>query len=501
MTSCKGSPYNARLSYSLVAMVTIIVVLGFFSLWLGERIPIHGGFGWDGQFYGAIAQSLDVRTLDSYYIQRILPSAIVHFSLTVLEQPLDNRHVILGFSFLNFTLLLLSCILYGCIGEELNLGKSGFWLGFIGIFVNFAYFKFAWYDPVLTDVAATAISLAMLLFYLRRQQLPLMFAVILGANTWPTLIYAGVFLLAFPRDPIVERKTSQPRYLAAGLAAFVFAGVIALYYVMHYDRSPVEVRGMSAAIPLSLGLCMLYIYSASVSLLHGITARTVLASLTPRHAAAAATLFLATKIPAFLFADRSKYHVNAAGTTAGILMHSVVWPLGFLVCHPVYFGPVFLLFLFFWNPFSRIIREYGMGLTLVVLMGVLMSINTESRQNIPSYVMAVPFLGLLVEKLALPGRFFWVMGALALASSKVWMRLTLPGYYDARYLRFPFQDVFMSQGPWMSNRMFVVQGALVLVTAVLLYAYLKNKPGASEASREADIPEDGHALDSPRHNP
>lgn len=477
MTSCKGSSYNARLNYTLVAMVTIIAVLGLFSLSWGERVPFHGGLGWDGQIYGAIAQDLDVRSLDGYYIQRILPSAIVHFSLIVLRQPLDNRHVVLGFSLLNFVLLLLSCILYRCIAGELNLGKSGIWLGFIGIFVNFAYFKFAWYDPVLTDVTATAISLAMLLFYLRRQQLPLMFVAFLGAYTWPTLIYAGVFLLMFPRDPIVERETNQPRYLAAGLAAFVFAGVIALYYVKGYGRYPVEVRGTGAAIPLNLVLCTLYIYLASVSLLHGISAQTILTSLTPRHAVAATTLFLAVKIPAFLLADSSKHHVNGIGTSAGILMHSVVWPLGFLVSNPVYFGPVFLLFLLFWKPFSKIIRDYGIGLTLVVFMGVFMSINTESRQNIPSYVMAVPFLGLLVEKLALPGWFFWLMGALALASSKVWMCMSLPAYDDTQYLRFPLQKFFMSLGPWMNNRMFVLQGILVVITTVLLYAYLKNKPG------------------------
>lgn len=501
MTFCKGSPCNVQLNYMLVAMVTIIAGLGFFSLSWGEQIPINGGFGWDGQIYGAIAQNLDVRSLDIYYIQRIFPSAIVHFSLTVLQQPLDDRHVVLGFSLLNFVLLLLSCILYRYIAEELNLSESGFWLGFIGIFVNFAYFKLAWYDPVLTDVAATALSLAMLLFYLRRQQLPLMFVAFLGAYTWPTLIYAGVFLLAFPRDPIVELKTSQPRYLAAGLAAFVFAGVIALFYVKNYGWNYLEGHGIRVAIPLSLVLCVLYVYSASASLLHGISARTILASLTPRHAAAAATLFVATKVPAYLLADSSKYHVNTVGTTADIVGHSVVWPLGFLVTHPVYFGPIFLLFLFFWKPFSEIIRDYGIGLTLVVFMGVFISINTESRQNIPSYVMAVPFLGLFVKRLALPARFFWLMGTLALASSKVWMRMGLPAYDDDQYLHFPLQNFFMSGGPWINNHMFVLQGVLVLVTAVMLYAYLKNKLGAREASLKTDFSEDGHPLDFPLHNP
>ncbi len=111
---------------------------------------------------------------------------------------------------------MLSCVIYLFIAEELDLHQSGLWFGFVGIFVNFAFFKYAWYYPVLTDVSAAALSLAMLLFYLRRRQLPLVIVTLMGAYTWPTLIYIGLFLLMFPRESIVEQKTSLPRWLAIG---------------------------------------------------------------------------------------------------------------------------------------------------------------------------------------------------------------------------------------------------------------------------------------------
>jgi hypothetical protein len=127
------------------------------------------------------------------------------------------------------------------------------------------------------------------------------------------------------------------------------------------------------------------------------------------------------------------------------------------------------------EPVAYLKDSYGLGLTLVILMGVLVSIDTESRHNIPGYIIAVPFLGVVVDKLPSPSRFIWLIGILALAASKIWMRMGLPAYDDEQYLRFPLQNAFMSIGPWMNDRMFVLQGSIVLATAALLYAYLRSK--------------------------
>jgi len=339
-------------------MIMIIVVLGIVSISFGERILINNGFGWDGEIYGTVAQTLDFRSLDTYYIHRIFPSIVVHFALTILHQPLDNKDVVFAFSFLNLGLLLLACVLYRLIAKELGMYRSGFWLGFVGIFVNFAYLKVPWYYPVLTDVAATALSLAMLLFYLRRKQLPLLIVAFFGAYTWPSLICAAVLLLAFPRDPIVDKETYLPKYLAAGLAFFVFTSLVWLCYIRHYGWNDTQAQPIRIALPLSMVLCALYVYLASASLLHGVSARTLMMSFSRRGAAAGVALFIiAAMIPAHLFADHPKYGVNIRSFMADNVMRSVVRPLAFLVAHPVYFGPVFLLFLFCWRPFTEIIRS------------------------------------------------------------------------------------------------------------------------------------------------
>jgi hypothetical protein len=50
--------------------------------------------------------------------------------------------------------------------------------------------------------------------------------------------------------------------------------------------------------------------------------------------------------------------------------------------------------------------------------------------------------------------------------------MNLPAFDDQQYQGFPFQNYFMMQGPWMSNQMYLLQGAIVLVAAALLYLCL-----------------------------
>jgi hypothetical protein len=50
--------------------------------------------------------------------------------------------------------------------------------------------------------------------------------------------------------------------------------------------------------------------------------------------------------------------------------------------------------------------------------------------------------------------------------------MNLPAFDDFQYQRFPFQNYYMMLGPWMSNQMYLLQGAIVLVAAALLFVCL-----------------------------
>jgi len=458
---------------SLVLSLSLIAALGIGSVFWGEKIAINQGFGWDGRVYGTLAREMNFRALGDYSFQRILPSTLVHAALVTLRQPLDNEHIVRAFGLLNLGMILISCFLYRKIADELHLGRRGFWLGFAAIFINFAHCKGIWYYPVATDPTAVALSLAMLLYYLRGQVFRLFLASLLGAFTWPSLIYAGAFLLAFRRSLVKEEEADRPRWLAAALAVAVSAWAVIHYYVHDGGVGPGLAQPIRWAMPLSIFLAGLYLYLGSEILLRRTSLTGCLKQLLSWRIAGVIALLAACRIPIALWADHSIDSVTAYSAIRDIIMRSAVKPLGFLVSHPVYFGPAFLMFLFCWKSYSRIVARYGAGLVAVVLMGVFTSLTPESRQSLPSYVMAAPFLGVLVDELALPQRFFWLFGAVALLSTKVWMHMGLPAYDDGHYLSFPMQNLFMNSGVWMNNRMFVIQGAIVLAVAGLSYVDLR----------------------------
>jgi hypothetical protein len=149
-------------------VVAPVLTLG---LW-GEKVPVGGGLGWDGQVYGAMA--LDFRgtvleaPITAYRVQRVLPSALVYAGLRGTGATRDVETVIRGFVVLN-TVLLVGCVmLWTSIARALGIGPRGEWLGFVALFVNWAVLKQGTYYPVLTDISAFTLGLVGLHAYLVR---------------------------------------------------------------------------------------------------------------------------------------------------------------------------------------------------------------------------------------------------------------------------------------------------------------------------------------------
>src|SRR5262249_2247085 len=138
--------------------------------------------------------------LDGYYVQRVLPSAVLHHVLRLLAIPPTKPVIVWSFGLLNAALLALTAYIWCRVADQLGVGGRGRWLGFVGLFVNYAVLKMAAYYPVLTDIPAFAVGMLMLSCYLGRRHLALAAVTALGSFVWPTLFYQGALFLLFPRD-------------------------------------------------------------------------------------------------------------------------------------------------------------------------------------------------------------------------------------------------------------------------------------------------------------
>jgi hypothetical protein len=191
---------------TILVLCVFLVTLG--SLLLGEKIDAGQGFGYDGGEYANIAQNFETllaeRSLDSYRIQRILPPAIVHYVLKLLGVGFTPPAIITAFGLLNVTFFTVSAAAWCGIANHLNVSTYAKLIGFIGLFVNFAVIKMASYYPVLTDNAAFMLGVLALYFYLIQSRIGLFSVIVAGTFTWPTVAFASVPLILFPRNQPVS---------------------------------------------------------------------------------------------------------------------------------------------------------------------------------------------------------------------------------------------------------------------------------------------------------
>ena len=477
---------------SLAAMLILLAGVGLYSVLRGESVPVDNTFIYDGRFYGPMAQTLDPGSFDAYHFSRMLPSVVVHAGLTAVGRPLDTHSVVLGFGVLNLCALPAGCVLLGCIAKELKMSTRGFWLAFIAIFVNFIHLKYLWYNPVVTDGLTVALSLAMLLCFLRRSVWGLMATTLAGAFTWPTLIFAGVFLLIFPRRALEERETSFPRRAAAGFSVLVAAW--SAFFLAQALRTGwiANIPRLQGTIVFGLILGALYVFFAVSVLLAGISLSELRSGVSRRGLAIALGLAIAALLPAHLWANHALYTVSLTSTLNKILIRSMLQPLGFLVSHPTSFGPTVLLLYLYWRPFSRIVRRCGAGPVLVIAMGILTAMTPESRQSLPSYLMAAPLPGLPADELLLPTGFIALPGAVAAGMSRIWIHLGLPSAGESAAALPAMHSLTMNQGIWMSNRTYAIKlavAAAVMIALALARRFLKPAEGFAGREEESSGPE------------
>ncbi len=457
--------------------------LACFCYRFGERIEVRGGLGWDGYKYARwtrdFYQEIFVNRVDTYYIQRILPAAIVHYSLRLLGKPLTDPQVMRGFAILSVGLFGIMGYVWGLIAGVLRVSPRGRWLGFAGLFLNYVTLKHTFYVPVTTDVCAYCLGLLMIHAYLTGRTIWLAGLTAIGAFVWPLTVQVGALLILFPRAE-AERADQPPLWRLHWMAA-IAGTVIAVIGIKYAVRTgpilvnglvqPLYVEPIRRLLPLSYACAAGYLCTGAAILLRSrrltdwreyVGQKFAIVMLLVGVIGAARLLQAYWSNGQHFFSVREMLAITA--------LTAVTKPAVFLVTHAAYYGPFFLLAMFLWRPICRLFHEQGVGLTLAVLLAFLISPNSQSRYWINVFVMVIPFIVKATDELNWRPVQYWLVAGLGVLFSKCWLPMN-GGPYTDRQFEFPDQLMFMTHGPWISHSMYAVQGAAILATAAVLYRY------------------------------
>src|SRR5438132_5844752 len=88
-----------------ILMPIIVLAYGLGYLAWGEKVSHQGGYGWDGIRFGAWAKNFEklvlVDRVNHYYLQKSLPSAIVHYGMRLFGVSFTDANVIRAFGILD----------------------------------------------------------------------------------------------------------------------------------------------------------------------------------------------------------------------------------------------------------------------------------------------------------------------------------------------------------------------------------------------------------------
>jgi hypothetical protein len=469
----------------------VLLVTGFAQIIWGETLPVNNGLGWDGRRYANVTAAFSDHVfggqLNSYELQRILPSAVLSLALNLLGMQKTDGNIVRGFQIYNLMLLLVCSLLWSRLASILGLSQRSRWIGFVLLFFNVPNLKMSFYYPVVTDTTAFAFGFGLAYCFFTHSRVSILLLAAMGSFVWPTLLYSAILLYVVPNARLNRYAPERARYklntiVAAMLGVGLLLSVIYVHYVRGFQPPNKAASIDESLLLLSLAIAVTYLSFSLKRLLDLddlFRLDAILAFIRPLRLILAGFVVLGLKAIVFML-DNGEGGYTAAKFLANAALSSVAKPGIFLLAHLVYFGPAVVVVLCRFESLCRIVHQCGLGLTLYFAAHIILALSSESRQMIAFFPVVVVCSVLLLEKMNLSIGKVWMICAACLLLSKVWLpvnRQPLTG----EYLAFPFQYYFMNHGPWMSYPSYLSQGILLLLVGSLMYMMIfRGKPPTCE---------------------
>ena len=470
----------------------LFFVYGLFSIFYGEKIPVGNGFGFDGVVYGNAAKNFYHTIVDkrisSFYLQRIFPSGVIYSFFKILSIDRNNDNIIRAFGIYNFILILLSICLWFKIGKELQLSDRLVLMGLVSFLFSYGIIKLNFYYPVLTDTTALFLGFLTVWGYISKKNFLILLCVLVGAFTWPTVMYTVPFLQVFRTEQTTSASHNfKLRYLFITSLILILSGV-ALY--KHYFSSLERLFGIEVyewLLPLGIMGFLAYVFFA-FNYVTNFDIKDFICNIHKRLNYRWLFVYTGILLSVTLL---SKLYPRPIDTVTfnlyigWISLSAIAKPLSPLISHVVYYGPIVLLAVFFWKKISLNVQKYGIGLICFFAFYLFLSIDSESRHLMFFFPFFITFTLLSLKEYAVSNLFLAIYSSIALGFSKSWFMINtdefvqnigkLSGYdWNAIYSP-PLQRYCMSSGLYMSFTSYTVQGIFVLLSGVILFViYSKN---------------------------
>lgn len=490
-------------SIILVAVLAVIVAYNYF----GEYCAHCDGYGWDGSVYykDIVLNGWNQYTsgnISQYHTHRMLPFLITHYVMKAFSLPFSPAEVMLVSSIINTTLLFIAVCFFFGISRTMGWNRKTEALIFSFAFFNFHVLKFMGYCPVMTDMPAFTLSMALAFFFIRKNKPGLVITGLTSILVFPLLSLMALLLVCLPGKAVGEYtaaptavKGSSNKILNAMLRAAIilwlplaFGAYIffRLYvrgvddfrsvFIARYPQSEwISVAGIAAYI--------IFYFFATKPLRADITS--MLRQLCSRRRIISLVLWLAGFYVIYTLPTVCgfKGKFSLVNEFAQICQFPATDILIFIETHFIYLGLGFLFLILFWPQICHEARRYGMGAWLIAVLSLIFLSDIETRKIICFYIFLLPLMGTALDKTSLKIYDIILILILQLAFSAFYYTINTAGITEAfatydidTYLQMPSQRYYMFQGPWQSHDIYL---QFLWIEAVLFFTLYNIKEKGS----------------------
>lgn len=479
---------------TLRCMLVLVSFLIMTTTYWGEKIPLKGGAGWDGEQYRELVLHVDEMffqgEIDAYHMHRVLPFVVSHVALRLTGLPTTAANAMAVTIVVNQLVLLLAMLVFFRLSSLRQWRLPTELMAFAAAFWNVAVLKVFGYYPFLTDELALLLSLLAVCHYFSAKRLWLLADGLLAMLTWPALSVLVFLLLVFPAP--LEAHRARSGGLPAGqwlrwvgvvfypllFLAFIYYKVrvhgdisFAEMFTLRPARSALWAAVATAVVPMFYWWALRPLSAVRLSLGQMPWRRVVLGT---------AVFVILYKLTEWGSGVSGFTMAQELGQIAQLPASDV---LVFLETPFIYWGPFFLLLLCLWPMWlRRVAGQESMGYLLTAVFFIFFLVDIETRKH----VMFFPFLLVpLMDEVDRLQLRRWVSGvfvALSLLMAAWWYPWNQAGMaealntYELRcYLQFPAQWYFMFQGPWQGHLAYAI--SLAAEAGLLVGIYLLNRGG------------------------
>ena len=462
----------------------VIVILGTLLVsWDRDLIPVHDGFGWDGQMYGMYTQylpeAIEQGAINRYRMHRMLVPAGLYGILSALGVERSTWQVIEAYRWANSFFILLSFLFFLGIARTRKWRHATATLGIAALFFSVPLLKMSLFYPVLGDIPAFAFGLLAIWCWVNKWPFALLLSIFLGSFTGPTMLLYGVLLLLPSKEKRDFKKRSN-LWLALLPVLFLAAWMAAWSIVPETFTDP-EHKAQSVRLPF-LPLSLLLVVGYLV--LPGRILRQ-LPFPAVRHwirqwpwwlglvIAVAVIQVIIHRLAGDAEAPQSmtQYGLN-------ILQQATTYPAGFLVAHFQYMPGLIILVALTARGWGKQTSALGAGPAVLTIIVLLLALGSETRQ----LLQLIPWLVFIaLEVWDGKGRIHPVLLGVVVAAcwmaARWWQDLAGPGDLDGDFLTFPAQTYFQLHGPWMNldsyqQALFYMLGTLLILAVSIWRRWL-----------------------------